>query len=285
MVIGFARYSKPSGINLIPSTLFTFQEFEKADPETKEVLLYLIIIDLINSFVRELISLKDCRKAGWVAYFLILTIPLASIFIAVKLSRSVKWLTVIPDSIGALLFFYGDNALYLLEKYKEQDGLLCFLVKRTGAIICLGLALLIFKIPHYLLKFSAGSDKKHSELYRVMDLMLAFVKLDAIFTIIEAIQTGEFRDVSLIFFCLCVLFYWFLSIMYGVYYFKRHCNWRALLLILLLAVIFPMYLLADNHKPLDSLPYCEFSKTRLAFITLIGSVYIPSGIFLVFFDA
>ena len=179
---------------------------------------------------------------------------------------------VTTQIIASMLYFYGDNINYILERYGENLGCgdVCVENNRIAAVVTLGLSLILFHItPGVLRKIAKMNDWKYTETgwKSALDMLVIIVKIDTVFTVVAIMaQTDEYcnsTDVGLSWSFVVICFFAGLvaMIVYGVFSCYKldnsdKCKCITLAFFLLL-FCFPMYLLADNQQPIDCAFGCD----------------------------
>lgn len=292
-----------------------------------------IIIDFLNSLVREITILgtidaspKGRRDAGivnsFIFTFLICVLAFCVIFGVFVIRRdpnedccsdtmNFKWCQLTPDGIGAVLYLYGDNLPYLMERHGEVLGCdkQCVGNCLASAIVFIGIAMILFRLPPFNNRFARIKDFnikiKDSEWYSAMDLLVIFVQIDAVFTVVVSVgDTCSMVNtfVSIFFFVICFISLCVFIGFYGCYYCNAdHQSLFVRISMVVLLLLFPLYMLGDNVQPLDC-AFCAptnqtFSNTtltcnhfyinsglRLSFIATSGVALSCIGVVLLFID-
>lgn len=248
----------------------------------------MLVLDILNSIVRELIAVAatDDRTAGiaTVVCFSVLGLlliglsPFALCFSTVNPPILSAWLMQL---FALVLYFYGDNIGYILQRYGEVLGCgdQCVENNRIAAVVLLGSAIIILQIIPPLLKDIAVMVKdvyqyKHGGWYQALDMLALLVRIDSIFTIIAVMtQTTAYcgltdRSLGWSFFVICCIAGiagLIISSMYAAYKVDKEHSVRSLpamsatlvLVVILLSISLSLYILADNQQPLDCVWGCD----------------------------
>ena len=187
-----------------------------------------------------------------------------------------KFIVLLAEIIAALLYFYGDNIGFIVDRYGDVLGCgpQCTENNRIAAIITLGIALMYYQLfPSCIHTIAVNYGVEHTDTgwYSATNMMAIILKVDAVFTIVAIMsQTTDFCSrtdvsISVAFFVICTiagisimcvyccLSAWKLSDDADT---KAWC-WIVPLTFILLVLSFPMYVLADNPQPLDCAWGCD----------------------------
>ena len=172
-----------------------------------------------------------------------------------------------------MLYYYGDNINFILERYGEDLGCgdACIENNRIAAVVTLGMSLILFHItPGILKKIAIMNDWEDPETgwSYALDMLVVIVKIDTVFTVVAIMaQTGEFCssvDVGLSWSFVVICFFAGLvaMIVYGVFSCSDKLDNAASSIYIniaffLLQFCFLVYLLADNQQPLDCAFGCD----------------------------
>ncbi len=207
-----------------------------------------------------------------------------------------KIILLVAETIGALFYFYGDSITKIINRYGEELGCgsRCRENNRIAATICLGIALLFYQlVPPCLRKLDQvieGSDSSSKKWYSASHMMVTIVKIDALYTVVAIMaQTEDFcslsdLSISVSFLLICFIAGIILLVVYCLIYSytlkkkdrsyddydakydgnenpEDYC-WVPWVAFILLAICFPMYVLADNAQPLDCAFGCDTFATN-----------------------
>ena len=269
-------------------------------PHSKRVLIFVLIADMLNTVLREIISLSspdesDQRAAGIatvVFFVLVLVILAVTISIVNIISICIieddakiicfELLVLLFDIFGAVLYFYGDNIGFVFSRYGDVLGCgpQCVENNRIAAILILGCALIYLHLgPPCINKISDLMGIKHESVgwYSASDMITTILKIDAVFTVVAIMaQTTDFcsttdKSISLAFLIICILVGIVLMIVYCTSSAIELSDdsdtedwfWFAPFAFVILAISFPMYVLADNAQPLDCAWGCDSFASNL----------------------
>lgn len=177
-------------------------------------------------------------------------------------------------TFGVILYYYGDNILDLIHTYNlDLDcGEVCSANFRTSAVFSLGLALIIFRIVLPIAqKFyqESHSKKLTPDWTSALDMITVLVTMDTLYSYVVVLANsnrfcgrGE-TATAVSFICLCVIVgvaaevaYWVLAQKTNKRkeLFFAHLTTTGLFAFIL---CYPLFLLADNHQPLDCAFGCD----------------------------
>lgn len=180
--------------------------------------------------------------------------------------------------VGALLYLYGDNIMYILDQYGEElsCGKLCVTNCRITSVITLGVALLLYQlVPPCLHKIARILNYKEVAItawYSASDMIITVVRIDVLYSAVsETPQTANFCNkpdliVSLSFYLICITAGITFMAIYSTYSIlnlmrnnstKKHCYIVSVTFVLLV-ICLPPYILADNFQPLDCVFQCDY---------------------------
>ena len=263
-------------------------------PDSKSILIFVLLADMLNSICREIVSLSapddsERRAAGIatvvlfvlviVLFFGILSsinvIYLCCKYVNNKEALFFKMAFLLVEILGATLYFYGDNISFIFDQYGDALGCSqqCMENNRIAAVITLGLALMFYHLfPPCLHKVATLCElPEPTPWYSASSMMTTILKVDALFTIVVIMaQTTDFcsnvdLSISVAFLVISVVVGIILMIVYSAISYSsnqdKEWRWIVPLACILLVVIFPMYILADNLQPLD----CAFGCDTFAF--------------------
>ncbi len=248
---------------------------------------------MLNTIIQEIITLTngdhlDSATAALVLFVLVaflffglLTI-VHFVYLCIFKCHYTTFLTSFVQTIGALLYFYGDNISNLLNKYStvlncDEE---CVNNNRRAASFCLGVALIIFQMVPFISKqflkvlkrkekLNLTTTKKSPDWFSAIDMITIFVKLDTLYSaIVVMVQSREFCNRSDItsssaFLAVCVLTGIFAEVSYFLYaltsneYSERVFTGLVTIGLIVLVCCLPLYLLADNRQPLDCAFGCD----------------------------
>jgi len=262
------------------------------DLEDSGLYITLLLSDVLFTILREsaILTGGDSPVVVVVGFVLIATIFFTWLAIInfvylyfVKHERTLFVASFI-QAIGGLLYYYGDNVSYVLNQYHTALGCYeqCLTNNRITASFALGIALVIFNIWPPVLKklfialgkkFTVAPTKaKYPDWSAALDMVAVFIKIDALYSAVTVmVESSEFcsrGDVisTNLFFILCMAlgattegiyyFYVYRTNRFGSKFFKISITVGLVVLI----ICFPLYILSDNHQPLD----CPFGCDRFA---------------------
>ena len=261
----------------------------------------MLLADMLNTIVREITTLatrdNENQHGAAISNVVVLCV-LCLIFVIVNVvlffvslcssandrNNNLSCLSIIRRAIivtvqtlGAMLYIYGDNIGYILQNYSEElgCGTQCVINNRIAAVLTLGLALVILHLfPIAFRKLDVvihvcfdDWDDKTSPWNTGMDLITLFVKIDILYTTIAIMtQTSEFCShtdmaLSIAFVVLCLVagiafmvidFFYACTIIYK--HDEDNIGLGSCVMIpscVLLALSLCMYLITDNEQPLD----------------------------------
>ncbi len=251
---------------------------------------------MLRTIISEIISLSTDGGQGRTAAiatittFVLIVILVFGTLVIINLvyicckNKQVKTKTalLVAETIGALFYFYGDNISSIINQYGEELGCgsRCRENNRIAATICLGIALLFYQlIPpclHKLEKVIEGSDSSSKKWYSASDMMVTIVKIDALYTVVAVMaQTEDFcspsdLSISVSFLLISFIAGIILLVVYCIIYSLTLSDdknaedyfWVPWVAFILLAICFPMYVLADNAQPLDCAFGCDTFATN-----------------------
>lgn len=262
----------------------------------------MLLADMLNSIIRDITALatqnnEDLRSAaivnvvflGLICFliFLIVNFVLFLVYQFTDDSSFNGWalgrriIIAIVQTLGAILYFYGDNIGYIIQNYSEELGCgnQCAINNRIAAVVTLGLALIIlhlfpiaFKYIDFIIINKNGCNKDDwndtfSKWNSGMDMITIIVKVDILYTAVAIMtQTDEFcghidKALSWAFIVLCGVVGIAFMVVNLVYSWKRILDDCALVVLVpslvFLAFSIFMYLLADNQQPLDCAFNCD----------------------------
>ena len=288
----------------------------------------MLLADMLHSIIREITALsthnnENVRGAAIVNVVLfglicLLIFPLVNIVLfllyiyaedkskydnyAVVLCRRIIIATI--QTLGAILYFYGDNIGYITQNYSEELGCgdQCILNNQIAAIMTLGLALIIlhfFPITFTQLDviINDGCSKsnwndKTSKWNYGLNMITIIVKIDIVYTAVAIMtQTDEFCghiDVALsgTFIALCMVVgvaFIFLGFLYTLT--KIDKDYALIITVVSFILLVPslcMYLLADNQQPLDCGFNCDTLAANQTLNEISCSAQINNGVRLLF---
>ena len=296
-------------------------------PEDKVTIILMLLADMLNTIFREITALatrnnehqRDAAVGSVVLLCLLILIFLVVNVLLFLLSLcyadsstqnctafSRRVIIVVVQTLGALLYIYGDNIGYILQNYSEElgCGTQCVINNRIAAVLTLGLALVIlqlfpvaFKKVDVVIKDGIENtdwNDKTSPWIAGLDLITLFVKVDILYTTVAIMtQTSEFcghTDKALswtfIVFCSFVgLGYMVINTLYAYTKINYDKDKRLPSLIpsgIFLAFSLCMYLLADNEQPLDCGFGCDTFAANQTMNEISCNVEANSGLRLAF---
>ena len=265
-------------------------------PESRGLFVIILLTNLLNNVFREIITvsngnLKASATAAVVMFVLVAVLffgPLTIVYFVYKCILKHSYISFISSSIqtiGALLYYYGDNITFLIDTFNPELGCEenCVTGNRVAAVISLGLALIIIQIvPPIVHKFKKeGNFKKTPDWNSALDMITVLVKMDALYTtiVLMAHSSDEFcstadvaTSISLITIFVIVgvvveamQYYYALTTNENKKVFFTHLTTLGLFAFI---ICLPLYILADNFQPLD----CAFRCDTFAANTTIHEI-------------
>ena len=194
------------------------------------------------------------------------------------------------QTIGALLYFYGDNIIHVMENYGEdlECGPICQSNNHIAAAFSLGLALIIIQIvpsmlhKSFLICYKNKEREENNPWFPAVDMITIFLKIDTLYSAVLVMAVSpEFCSepdiaVSVSFMIVCVVVGLTAEIIYFIYALTGYANrekdkvFYGLVIVgfILIIICFPLYMMADNHQPLD----CAFGCDSFAVNTTVNDV-------------
>ena len=246
------------------------------------------MLDIVNTILRELIAVatSDDRVAGIatvvcfsiLGFILIGLSPLALCFTTINPLIIIAWLMQL---VTVVLYFYGDNIGFILERYGETLGCgdMCIENNRIASVVLLGSAMVVWHIIPPLLKDIAVMVKdeynyKHGGWYYALDMLALLIRVDTTFTVIAIMsQTTAYcslsdRTLGWSFFVILTVIGiagLIISSIYTAYKIDNESTIKSLpamsatliIVVILLGISLPLYILADNQQPLDCVWGCD----------------------------
>ena len=271
----------------------------KEIPESRGLFVIILLADMLNTIIREsiLVANGEARASATAAvvffvliaflFFGLLAI-LHFVYLCCLRHHYTSFISSCIQTVGALLYFYGDNITYLLNSYGVElgCGTLCQNNNRIAATFSLGLALIIFHIIppmlHKLFQVVKDEEKKDKKnpWYSAVDMITVMVKIDTLYSaVVVMVESPEFCSasdigVSVSFIVVCAIVGFIAEIIYFIYALYANedenmvfCS-LAIFGLILIIICFPLYILADNHQPLD----CAFGCDSFAANTTINDL-------------
>ena len=126
-------------------------------PQSKGVLVLILLTDTLNSFIREAISFSGNNHTNAIITVVFFALVLLFVFgpscsgyiIHLFYKENYKQAIIaLVEVIGALLYYYGDNIGYIISRYSEVLGCHedCRYNNRVAATVTLGLSLVLFQL-------------------------------------------------------------------------------------------------------------------------------------------
>lgn len=246
-------------------------------PEDKVIIVLILLADILNSIVREGIAVKhvDQRNAG-IASMVTLTICLLFFLIASLIRVGIlfcldslaKIFPALVQSLAAILYFYGDNINYIMQRYGDAIGCgdQCVTNNRIASVVALGVALLILQlVPSVLRKIADWTDDE-SVWYSTLDMIAVILKIDILYTaVVTMTKTDEFcgyidETLSITFIIICTLVGIFAMVIHCRFSMKKVADQYKIVIVgscVALAFSFILFLLADNEQPIDCAFDCD----------------------------
>lgn len=169
---------------------------------------------------------------------------------------------VILQLVGLLLYMYGNNVNFIVERFAEdlRCNEECVRINNAAGIVCLGIALIILVLPQ-MCSNNAPTEKAdqtpHALYDFVLNMIAIFVVLGALYTTITNVILEVCDTFNMIFTSVFLL----LCSLSGLYYMARQtaqcireCNvkiCKGLVLMITISLSLLLYLLADNPLPLN----------------------------------
>ena len=245
-------------------------------PESRGILVLLLLVDMINTFVQELIQAINCNeKASAVAAVSIFGI-LNGIFILIAICNSCylcydkhehsKWnhLSLAIQAIGATLYFLGDHLSVLLSRHGNElccDTECCLANSKIAGVVCQGVALVIFLVVppafHKLI-----SECRDEPWYTPIDAITMILKIDTLYSmVITMVESPDScSDINIAVSTVFLGLLWIMGCIYGSIYIYRSVDETeirkvkiatAIIIVCVSMLCLPFYLLVDNNLPLD----------------------------------
>lgn len=260
----------------------------KEIPESKGILIFVLLADMVNTILREIVSLIDSEGRGAGIATVVLFVLVIVVFFGILSILHLIYLCCeneddtlfkiafsLVNILGAILYFYGDNITFIFDKYGDALGCgeQCVENNRIAAVITLGLALVLYHLlPPCLHQVATLCELSEStSWYSASSMITTIIKVDALFTVVAIMaQTTEFcgnvdLSISVAFLVISLVVGIALMIFYSYVSYKsikdKEWGWIVPLACVLLVIMFPMYVLADNLQPLD----CAFGCDTFAF--------------------
>ena len=188
----------------------------------------------------------------------------------------------VTQTVGAMLYLYGDNIGYIFQNYSEELGCgeQCLINNRIAAVLTLGLALMILhlfpaalkQVDHIIIEGCSVDEwnDKTSAWYHGLDMIATIVKIDILYTTIAiTTQTEEFcghidKSLSIAFIIFSLIIGLVVIIINGIYAWVEINDAIPVILSVISGIFLVpcmvLYLLADNAQPLD----CQFGCDTFA---------------------
>ena len=264
--------------------------------------------DIINTIAREAIVLSgmESRAAGIVSTVIFALLPIAGIAVGLlmeyvriyrhpprqvitnaqrrRINRA-RCKTIVHTSVqslGAVLYFYGDNISDITEIYGEELGCgeQCVLNSRIAATTALGGALVTLHfVPQMIQVLVPLKGLKETIWHSAQDMVANITKIDILYTTIAIMaQTDEFcgyidQRLSLsfitiysllgIFLMVSKCFHLILYIGDSALRYKRVKKIALCISCVSLILCLVLYTFADNAQPIDCWYGCDFSAANL----------------------
>lgn len=235
---------------------------------------------MLNTIIREIVILSGEGRGAAIAAVVLFVVFVVVIFFGTLATiqtivlcyknedhLAFNLIVLIIQIIGSLLYFYGDNFMYILNRYASELGCdsQCVNINRILSVVCLGCTLIIFHLIPPCLKKIAEYKKlnNNDHWYAASNIITTIIKVDALFTVVAIMaQTSEFCSdadlgISAAFFVISIFVGWGLMGAYATIscFILDDANSKPLWLVPLatvaLAISLPFYILADNEQPLD----------------------------------
>ena len=240
--------------------------FLKEIPEDKYLLSLLLILDIINSILREIIALvsTDDRTAGIVTVVFYGLLSLLLIFLSLfglicSYDKNLRgW---ILQLVSIVFYFYGDNIGYISQRYGEALGCgdRCIENNRIAAVVMLGSAIIVL---HFSSRFPTSKDDL-GWWYYTLGMIAVLVQIDTVFTIVAIMaQTSNYcslTDESLgwSFFVICTIIGIAAIIFSSIHVDDEITTAILFTVVILLSISLPLYILSDNEQPIDCVWGCD----------------------------
>lgn len=186
-----------------------------------------------------------------------------------------KTVVFLVEIIGATLYFIGDN-IVSMEQYGEVLGCgpICVENIRIASVILLALALILYNIfPPFLHKIVKiiHKDFENTAWYSASGMIATILKIDTVYTaVVIMAQTDNFcskidLSISITVYIICVvagIFSMIVSCVSSSVNLKsenntKKCWWIVPISCIILIIVFPLHMLADNLQPLDCAFGCD----------------------------
>ncbi len=257
-------------------------------PEGRALFVIILLADMLNTIIREIIlaintDLETSALAAVIMFGLVAVLFFGSlvvthfIYLCIYRHRYMSFVGSAIQTVGGLLYFYGDNVTYILGHYGPQLGCNsdCVTNNRIASSFALGVALIIFQIfPHLLHKIRIMTKGKPLKLrypswVSAIDMITIIVTMDTLFSAVAVmVESPDFcsrSDIgtSVSFVIACIAVGCFAETIYWLYALhtnkEKNKSFTVLVTISFIVLIFcfPLYILADNHQPLDCAFGCD----------------------------
>lgn len=276
----------------------TYTHTQPKLPGSRSLLVTILLADMLYNISREIIMNADGDEQASAIAAVVIFVLIAVLFFGLFAIEHFVHLCCLKhqytscvsssiQSIGALLYFYGDNIIHVIDGYGEDLGCgpICESDIHITAAFSLGMALIIFQIvPSILHKSFRICSKKEKEennpWFPAIDMLTVFLKIDTLYSAVVVKATSQdFCDksdiaVSISLMIVCVIVGLIAETVYFIYALdadkEKDKTFRGLVIFgfIVVTISFPLYILADNHQPLD----CAFGCDRFAANTTINDV-------------
>ena len=268
-------------------------------PKSRSILVIVLLADMLNTFFREFVSIiapddSQSTAAGIATVFLFILVMVFFLFMVVVVViysysnyddtedgyENLVYFHVtalLVEAFGASFYFYGDNINYILRNYGDglNCGQQCIENNRIAATFTLALSLMFHHLfPPCLSKIASRLEMHQpTQWYSASSMFTTILKVDALFTVVAMmLQTTGCcskmdQAVSAIFLVICVVVGIIVMIVHGVTSHhsikdkKSKYKFIVPFSCILLVIIAPIYMLADNHQPLDCAFGCDTFAT------------------------
>lgn len=268
---------------------FFFLLLQGIVPESKGIIVVVLLADLLNTICREIILLTSSdnqQSAGiaMVVLFVLIVILFFTILSAHHLvclylkgaCTPLKMVLLTMQTIGAVLYLYGDNISIIFEQYGEVLGCNenCMDNNKTAAALALAVALMFHHLfPSCLHKIAKHSEIKYAstEWYFASEMIGTILKIDALYTVVidmtdsSGFCSGPDLAISVAFCVICVIITASLMAVYctiSSLELRKDSStqgwcWIPSVAFVTLLICFPLHILADNTQPLDCAWGCD----------------------------
>ena len=253
--------------------------------ESRALFVIILLANMLYNIIQEIITLSNGSRQASATAAMVMFVLVAALFTGSLTIVHFVYLCVLKHhytsfiissiiTIGGILNYYGDNILDLIYEYDPELDCdeTCVENFRTSAVFSLGLSLIIFRVVLPIVqKFSKKrhAKKKTPNWISALDMITILVTMDTLYSAVVMIANSEEfcgradTAIATSFICLSVIVGVAAEVAYWVH--AQRTNKRKDLLFTCLTTIgllafilcYPLFLLADNHQPLDCAFGCD----------------------------